>query len=291
MTTGIECVLNAKALLGESPVWSARESALYWVDIRGSAIHRLDPATGATATWDGGENVGSLGLRQSGGAVLALRSGFATLSFETGRIERLSNPIAGRADLRFNDGRVDRRGRFWSGTVNEKRVPGTAALYRLDPDGRVSCVLDGITVANTIAWSPDDRTMYLGCSWEGVVWAFDFEIETGTVSNRRVFVRFAEDDGAPDGATADRDGGIWIAHHDGWRITRFLPDGSVDQVIDMPVARPTSVSFGGSELDELYVTSASAGLSEADLQKGPLSGSVFRLRPGQRGLPEPLFGG
>src|SRR3569833_3062414 len=145
MTATIECVLEAKALLGESPVWSAREGVLYWVDIRGSSVHRFDPATGANATWPMGENVGSLGLRRNGGAVLALRSGFACLSFETGRLERLSNPIEGRPDLRFNDGRADRRGRFWSGTVNEKRTPATAALYRLDPDGQVSCALDGIT--------------------------------------------------------------------------------------------------------------------------------------------------
>jgi sugar lactone lactonase YvrE len=175
--------------------------------------------------------------------------------------------------------------------VNEKRTVGTAAIYKFGTDLQAACMVPGITVANTITWSPDDRTMYFACSWERTVFACDFDIDDGALFNRRVFVRFEDSWGAPDGATVDSEGGVWIAHHDGWRITRFTPDGEVDRVVPMPVPRPTSCSFGGDKLDVLYVTSASAGVADHDLAAAPLSGSLFAINVGQQGMPEPMFGG
>lgn len=285
----IECVRRTPALLGESPVWSDREQVLYWVDIHGSAIHRFDPASGRDEQWNLGENVGSLGLRSNGGAVVALRSGFHFFDFATGHSTPIVNPIAGLPHLRFNDGRCDRQGRFWAGSVNEKREPGTAAIYRLDVRLGCTAMIEGITVANTIAWSPDGDRMYFGCSWERKIFVCDFDRDTGSVGNRQVFAAFGEGEGAPDGATTDEVGCLWVAHHDGGRITRFRPDGEVDRIIPMPVPRPSSCSFGGPAHDTLYVTSVSAGLSERQLLEAPLSGALFALNVGVRGLPEPLF--
>jgi L-arabinonolactonase len=289
--TEIKVALRSKALLGESPIWCEREQALYWVDIRGREIRRFDPATGADRAWKMPEDIGSIGFRERGGFVAALRSGFAFFEPATGALEKLHNPIAGSTDLRFNDGRCDRAGRFWAGTVQEKRVPGLAAFYRFDRDRSCTLMVDRLTVANGTAFSPDDRVLYTADSWTREIYAHDFDIRAGTIANRRVFARFGEDEGIPDGATVDKDGHLWIAHFDGWRITRFAPDGSVDRVIEMPVPRPTSCAFGGPHLDVMYVTSASFGLSEETLAKAPLSGAIFALDVGTRGLIEPRFAG
>jgi L-arabinonolactonase len=287
----IDVVRRTPALLGESPVWSQRERALYWVDIHGCRVHRFDPSSGSDTHWQLAENVGSLGLRRSGGAVVALRSGFHLFDFATGATTPIANPIAGTRDLRFNDGRCDRQGRFWSGTVNEKREPGTATIYRLDAKLECTPMVEGITVANTIAWSPEGTRMYFGCSWQRVIFACDFDRDAGTLGDRRVFASFGPGEGAPDGATTDEDGCLWVAHHDGGRITRFRPDGNVDRVIPMPVPRPSSCSFGGVGYDTLYVTSVSSGLDPRVLHEAPLSGALFALDVGVRGVPEPLFAG
>ncbi len=287
----MKVALRSKALLGELPIWCEREQALYWVDIRAPEIRRFDPATGEDRAWRMPEHIGSIGFREKGGFVAALRSGFAFFDPATGALEPLHNPIAGTTDLRFNDGRCDRAGRFWAGTVQEKRVPGLAAFYRFDPDRRCTRMVDGLTVANGSAFSPDDRTLYFADSQAREIYACDLDLRAGTISNRRVFARFAADEGIPDGATVDVDGYLWIAHFDGWRVTRFAPDGRVDRVIEMPVPRPTSCAFGGPNLGVLYVTSASYNLSPEILAQAPLSGAIFALDVGTRGVVEPRFAG
>ncbi len=285
-----EVAFRREDRLGESPVWSVREGALWWVDIHRPAILRAAlPGPDAVAEWELTGNVGSIGLRRGGGVVAALRTGFALLDGDGG-VQHLAQPIADQADLRFNDGRVDRRGRFWAGTVQERRVPGLAGLYRLYPDGSCRQMVSGITVSNGLAWSPDDRTMYLACSHERTVYAYEYDLDAGALGSRRVFTRFGSTDGVPDGATVDSLGCYWIAHFDGGKLTRFNPRGEVDQVVPMPVPRPTSCAFGGPGLDTLYVTSARFNLDPAALDAAPLSGSVFALRPGVAGLAEPEFG-
>lgn len=288
--TAIDCVLRRDSLLGESPIWSPGEGALYLVDIHRPSVLRWRPGEAAATEWPMPENVGSIGLRRDG-LVASLRTGFAFLDPARNRVERLAAPIAGRPNLRFNDGRVDRAGRFWAGTVHEKREVGTASLYRLDPDGRCREMAGGFTVSNGISWSPDDRTMYFADSWDRAIYAFDFDLAEGAISNRRVFARFNDGEGIPDGATVDIDGCYWIAHFDGGRITRYAPDGRIDRVIAMPVPRPTSCAFAGPKLDTLYVTSASFGLSPGQKEAAPLSGSIFALDVGTQGLPDPVFGG
>ena len=284
----VEVALRREDELGESPVWSAREGALWWVDIHGPAILRAAEG-GEVVTWTPSSSPGSIGLRRGGGVVAALRTGFALLE-QDGNWRELAQPIAGQQDLRFNDGRADRRGRFWAGTVQERRVAGLAGLYRLDPDLSCRQMVAGITVSNGLAFSPDDRTMYLACSHARTVWAYEFDADAGTLGGRRVFATLADGEGVPDGATVDSYGCYWVAHFDGGRVTRFNPRGEVDRVVPMPVPRPTSCAFGGPGMDTLYITSARFGLDPAALERAPLSGSVFALRPGVAGLPEPEFG-
>jgi len=288
MTIAINCALQRKTLLGESPVWSVKEKALYWVDIHRPSILRTDFSSGQTIEWPMPTNVGSIGL-SAGGLVAAMRTGFALLDLSGKIVKTLGEPIAGTKDLRFNDGRVDPRGRFWAGTVQEKRVPGLAALYRLDADGRAQEMKSGFTVSNGTSWSPDGKTMYFADSSVRKIYAFDFDADEGAIANQRVFAEFADNEGIPDGATVDTDGCYWIAHFDGGKVTRYTPQGKVDRVIEMPVIRPTSCAFGGSDLRTLYVTSASFNLSDEQLRAAPLSGSIFALSTGAQGLPEPAF--
>ena len=290
----VTCVLDARAILGEGPVWCPSDHALYWVDIRKPALHRLGPGRGATRSWPMPEEIGSFALRRDGGALVALRSGLAFLDLEAGSLARVCAPEPDKPQNRMNDGKCDRRGRFWVGTMStlpaSVREP-TGALYRLDHDLRWHRMLDGITVPNSLAWSPDDRTLYFADTPSRQIRAFDFDVERGTIANPRVFATLPEGVGFPDGSTVDADGFLWNAHFDGWRLTRYAPDGRVDRVIGLPVQRPTSCAFGGDNLDILYVTSASARLTEAELAKGPLAGGLFAVSVGVRGLPEPRFAG
>lgn len=287
----VECVLHASAVLGESPVWCPVEKVLYWVDIMRPAIHCFNPATGSCRTWPMQEHVGSIGLRQNRGVVAALRSGFAFVDLDTGNISKLFSPGLGQPDIRFNDGRCDRRGRFWAGTLHEKRRPGAAALYRLDPNGSCHEMLGGVTVSNGIAWSPDDRTMYFADSWTHTIYSFDFDLSDGILGNRRVFAKLSASSGVPDGATVDSEGFLWSANFDGGCITRYAPDGRVARIIQMPVQRPTSCAFGGEDLSILYVTSASVDLTGQQRVVASLAGGLFAVDVGVKGLPEPRFAG
>lgn len=281
----------AANLIGESPVWSVREQALYWVDVEGKVIQRFDPASGAVTSWPVTDVTSSIGLcRRAGHLVAATRTGFVLFDAIAGKTTPLSHPEAGIPGNRFNDGKVDRVGRFWAGTKNLANSPETTgALYRLDPDHRVQQVDRGISCTNGIAWSPDDRTMYLCDTWLRRIYVYDFDRASGIARNRRLFAELTSEQGYPDGLTVDAEGFVWNAHYDGWRITRYAAEGSVDRVIPLPVQHVTSLMFGGPELRTLFVTSASLRLSPEARAQQPLAGHVFALDPGVTGLPEPEF--
>ena len=290
MRARVTCVLDARAQLGEGPVWDGREQALYWVDIRAPALHRFEPATGTTRVWPMPEPIGAVALREARGAVVALRSGLYRLDLETGALDILCAPEPDRLDNRLNDGRCDRRGRFWVGSMNDRaRVP-TGALYRADIDGTCHRVIDGITVPNSLAWSPDGRTMYFADSPTRTIWACDYDPERGVPGERRVFAQVPDGAGYPDGATVDAEGCLWSANWDGWQLTRYAPDGRPLGIVPLPVQRPTSCAFGGKALDVLYVTSAATRLTPEELARGPLAGGLFAVEVGVRGLPEPRYG-
>jgi sugar lactone lactonase YvrE len=287
--TDIRCVLPARAVLGEGPLWDPEDRVLYWVDIRGLTVHRFDPTTGRDTEWPVPETPGSLARRAAGGLVVALRSGFHFLDLDTGGVQPVARPELDRAENRFNDGKPDRRGRFWAGTMHVHGKAPVGALYRLDPDGTCHRMVDGIAISNALCWSPDGRTMYYADTPRRVVWAWDSDPDRGEIANRRVFVTLSADEGYPDGATVDAEGFVWLAHWDGWQLTRHDPAGRTERVVRLPVQRPTCPAFGGPDLDVLYITSATNGLSEEALAAQPCAGGILALDPGVRGLPEARF--
>jgi len=287
----VQCALDCRSLLGEGPVWDMGEQRLYWVDIKGRQIHRFAPDTGAHETWPMPEDIGALALREGGGLVVALRSGFYFYDLVDRRLVPAALPEDEPEHNRFNDGNADRQGRFWAGTMDEGEKLPTGSLFRLQPDLACHKMVDGIIISNTLCWSPDSRVMYHGDSGQRTVWAWDFDPATGEIDNRRVFVRTAVEEGVPDGATVDSEGFVWIAQWGGWRIVRYDPAGRVARTIMLPVAQPTCPMFGGPGLDIMFVTSASIGLDAAARAAQPQAGSLFAVNAGVNGLPEARFRG
>ena len=285
----VKCAFRSRDTLGEGPIWCIEEQALYWVDIQQPALQRWHPATGEHKVWQMPSEIGSYALRESGGAVVALGTGLAWLDLSSGDVTPIVDPEADMAENRFNDGKCDRQGRFWAGTMPLKERGPLGALYRLDPDGIVHKMRERVSVSNGLGWSLDNRTMYYTDSPTGNIYAYDFDPDMGKISNERIFAH--TDNGFPDGLTVDGEGYVWSAKWDGWRIVRYAPDGSIDREIKMPVQRPTSCMFGGPELRHLFVTSATINLTEAELAAQPLAGSVFVIETDVAGLPEPRFAG
>ena len=287
-----EVVAGGNAILGESPLWSPAEAALYWVDINNPTIHRLDPATGVRERWPIETEIGSIGLAGPRRMIAGLRTGAHYVDLETGRIEAICDPEGeGRFNRnRMNDGKIDRAGRFWVGTMNDPGHEPLGTLYRIDRDDGAAPVLGGIRVPNALCWSPDSSVMYFTDSYSHQIWAFDFDLATGAMENKRVFAAIAEETGVPDGATVDADGFLWCAHMFGSRVSRYAPDGSLDRAIALPVPQVTSCAFGGADLETLYITTASLRMDRAALAEQPLAGALFAVDPGVRGLPEPVFG-
>ena len=282
----VERFLSIGNNLGEGPLWSAAEQRLYWVDIYACHVHSIAPGEKACATHTLPQPVGCLGLRARGGFVVALKNGIHFWNPVTDALEWVNDPEADKPQSRFNDGKVDRAGRFWAGTMDDG---DRSALYRLDPDGTIRVMQTGVTTSNGIGWSPDNRVMYYNDSGMGTMYAYDFDLDTGRIGNRRIF--YQSDNGLPDGLTVDSEGCIWTAYWDGWRVERFDPDGKLMTSIELPVQRPTCPTFGGANLDELYITSAFAGLSAAARRRQPFAGDLFRIDAGVKGLPEPMFAG
>ena len=284
-------MVDCKNVLGENPLWCSRERVLWWIDIANPALWRLDPRSGAAARWPLPKPPGSIALRERGGFLIAFRSGLAELRAPGGEIAWLDVPDLNLGDERFNDGKVDRAGRFWTGTLDRRIATPIGQLYRVESGFRVAAVDRGFTIANGIGWSPDDRTMYVTDTHARRIYRYDFDRATGRAANRQVFVEIEPGAGGPDGLTVDADGGVWSAQFDRGCIHRYRPDGSLERRIDLPVQRPTSCMFGGADLDTLYVTSARMDLTPDALAAQPESGGLFALVPGVRGIPEPRFAG
>lgn len=292
-----ELVLDARNGTGESPVWLASEQSLYWVDIPAKRLNRWTPATGMHTAWTGDEMLACVAPRagRPGQWIAGMESGlFAIATRDDGTLASTPLTRAPHAahGMRFNDGRCDRQGRFWAGTMlmdmAAGRDVGRLYRYQADVDAEVALrlELDGLLVPNGLGFSPDGRTMYLSDSHPSVqtIWAFDYDIDTGTPHNRRVFVDMNPLPGRPDGAAVDADGCYWICGNDAGLVHRFTPDGRLDRSLAVPVKKPAMCAFGGAQLDTLFVTSIRPG---GDLSDQPLAGGVFALRPGVQGLPEP----
>lgn len=286
-----ELVFDARAVLGEGPLWNGREERLYWVDIDSGVIHVFDPASGEDVAVPLGRMVGCVAFCASGRLLAAGEGGLYELDSLEGPARSIANPVAHDPQLRFNDGKVDPKGRFWAGTYHMLRVAQQAALYCLEPNRSLRTVLVGLTNSNGLGWSPDGTVFYHIDTPTLEVSAYDFDAETGEISDRRCVVRFSGDDGRPDGMAVDAEGRLWIAHFDGGRVTCWDPrSGRRREVVELPCSRVTSCAFGGAELDELYITTARKGLDPSRLQAEPTAGGVFVVRPGVKGLPCFLFG-
>jgi sugar lactone lactonase YvrE len=288
----IKQLVDCRTILGEGPLWDVDQQRIYWIDSFGCKVYRATPEGTEIETWDVPEKIGSMALRKDGeGAVVSLRTGFHFLDFRTGACELIVDPEPDLETTRINDGKVDKRGRFLAGSMDMLEAAPFGALYRLDPDLTCHKLEEGIMVSNGPCWSPDGKTFYFTDTWSGDIWAYDYDLETGTLSNRRTFASVKKNGGVPDGSTVDAEGFVWNALVYGGEIVRYAPDGGVDRRIEMPVKKVTSVMFGGPDLDVLYVTSMAKPPLPHLPEDGPLGGSLFAIYGlGIRGLPEPRFG-
>ena len=257
MQLKIEVAAAGSDLLGECPIWDERERALWWVDSRGPSVQRLDPASGAKTALTLPETIGSIAFRERGGLLAATRSGIHFLDFATARLDPAARPEAHLPDNRFNDGRCDRAGRFWAGTMSDVKRTAVGSLYRLDATLACTPLRNGIVIPNSLAWSPGGRSMYFADTMRHVIWRYDYDPATGDASSERVFADAAP--GRPDGSCVDADGCLWNAEYGASRLVRYTPTGKVDRSIALPVSNPTCCCFA--------------------------------VRPGVQGLPESRFAG
>lgn len=286
-----QCVWNAHAALGEGPLWSVREQALYWVDILNHRLHRYGPQE-ERRNWQFDQEICALAERaEAPGLIVTLRHGFAFFDPATEKLTQLAQPEADLPANRFNDGKCDRQGRFWAGTMDFAASEPSGALYRLSPDLTCTRMDANYAVTNGPAWSSDQKTMYHNDSVNRRVYAFDFDLTAGALSNKRLFLELNEQDGCPDGMTTDAAGGLWIAQWDAGKLTRRDAEGKVLQTIHLPCSQVSSCTFGGPDLTTLYVTTAATGLSQQQLEREPLAGGLFAIEMNITGVAADVFNG
>ncbi|WP_273281650.1 SMP-30/gluconolactonase/LRE family protein [Pseudooceanicola atlanticus] len=290
------CVVDAQNILGECPVWDVRQQVLYWVDITGKILHRFSPRTGEVKKWELPFEFGSFALRENErGVVAGTRDGFCLFDPETGAHDLFDQSESIHPGNRMNDGKCDPRGRFWCGSIHEVSDPSQrqpiASVYRVDPDRSVAKMCTGIKTSNGFAWSPDGNTMYFTDTPTLKILAFDYDLESGSNSNPRVFATVPAGHGRPDGAAVDVEGCLWSAHFAGYKVTRYSPKGEILSVVDLPVANVTSCAFGGADMTTLYITTATEDLTEEELEQQPFAGGVFAFEAGVQGVPVERFAG
>ncbi len=280
-------------ILGEAPQWNPRDQHLYWVDAFAPAIRRLDPVTSQVESFALASDIGSFVFAFDGSLIGGTRAGFQRITLRDGiaTADTVADPLARDRRLMLNDGKCDRRGRYWCASVHSDFIGRQAELFRLDTDGSVHCMDGGFVIGNGIAFSPDDQRMYLADSRDETVWVYDFDLERGQISHRRRFFSTADMQGRVDGATCDSAGNYWCALVHGGAVACISPAGKLLERIEVPAKHPTMVAFGGPRLDALYVTSASSLLAPEERLRWPLAGALFRVDGlAARGLPEPFFG-
>lgn len=289
----IERAAEIRAVLGEGPLWRDSERRLYWLDLRGPSIFRFDPVTGRNETLRAPlpSGLGGLVFDRQGRWIIVDDAGIHRFDPADGSRTPLGNPEAGHPENGFNDAKVDRRGRLWTGSCNRDWVTPTGGFYLMDTDGEVTVVDRAVACANGPAFSPDGRRAYWTDSPTREIFCYDIDPATGDVGPRRSFYRFGDVPEQPDGMTVDADGCLWVALWDAWCVAQIRPDGRLERRVRLPVPQPSSVAFGGERLDRLFVTTASLGLSEAQLRDAPLSGCLLVAEVGACGLPEPAYGG
>ena len=306
---GWRCLWAAKATLGESLLYDERDGCIYWVDVENPSINWFHAETGNKGSWVPPMWIGALGLRAKGGFIASTRDGLAYVDPRAKTFEIFADPRPNPGVARLNDGVVDAKGRYWTGscdstqfdesiTVEDKEDSvrdfdkrSTGELYRVDPDGTVATIERNVVTANGPAFSPDGKTLYFNDSLPRVTWAYDLA-EDGSVSNRRDWLKYDEQDGFPDGMAVDVEGGIWIAFFESWVLRRYSPDAKILDERKLPVRQGLRPGFGGKNMERLFLISGALGLSDEAKAQQPLAGSLFEiLEPGVRGMPNVAFAG
>ena len=288
----IKQLVDCKTVLGEGPLWDVAEQKLYWIDSLQPRIFRSDEHGRGVESWDVPAAIGSMALRTTGGAILSLVDGFHLFNFAAGTATPLQHVAHAAANMRINDGKVDRQGRFVAGSMDMTEAAPSGQIYSIGKDHVVTPIMGGITVTNGPCWSPDGKRFYVSDSAARTIWAHDYDLDTGRAANKRAFCTFVPEGGMPDGATVDADGFLWSAGVFAGKLYRYAPDGSRVLTIDLPVMCGTSVMFGGPGLDRLYVTSMLRPTLPGIIETGSMAGSIFVIDGlGIKGLPENRFDG
>ena len=289
----IEIAVNHSCFLGEGPVWDAKTNTVFWVDILAGDIHEFNPQTNSHKTIYTHQMVGAVALCTNGDLLAALKTGLAKIDRHTQEISIIAHPEPSLSGNRFNDGKCDPAGRFWIGTMAIDETPNAGSLYMLDTNHRITKKVDGTTISNGMAWSADNSAFYYIDTPTQTIVAYDFDNEDGSISNKRTAFKIDENDGHPDGMTIDDEGMLWVAHWNGWQVSRWNPKtGEKIFTLPLPVASVTSCTFGGEDLRDLYITTARKDLSPDDLDRQPLAGCLFVWKnSGYKGLPAIEFNG
>lgn len=291
MTYKADLVLKTEATLGEGPVWDHRTNQLYWVDIVNKIVNRYDPTLEQNSTFNIGQDVSCIVPRESGGFLLGVREGLASVEANINDFKLIVEKKA--KGIRFNDGKCDPVGRFWAGTIADDVREGSASLYCLHTDLNLELKIPKVTISNGLAWTADGKKLYYIDTPTRQVVSYDYNIESGNIENKKVIAEIDPQMGFPDGMTIDAEGMLYVAMWEGGKIIRINPvTGALLEGIEVPGAKlVTSCTFGGDNLDELYITTARLGLSDSDLKGQPNAGSLFNFRPGVKGLPASFFRG
>jgi len=287
-----ELFYKDRATIAETPLWSEKENALYWVDIRAPAIKRYNPRTKEFKKWTAPGDIGAINWAKGGRLICAVRQGWFLFDPKTGQFDLVANPEPGKPHLRMNDSKVDRAGRLWSGSMKDPDFAPQGSLFRLDPDHSFKCFIQGgITIPNALCFSPDDKTMYFADSPTRRIMAYAFDKARGEIANPRLFAEVPQGQGVPDGATVDSEGFVWSAHMMGGRLTRYDPAGKIERVVQCPTARIASCALGGPGWKTLYIATGTNNMTAEQLASDPLAGSILAIEAPAAGLPEPEYGG
>jgi len=288
-----ELIYQTHTLIGEGSIWDVENQLLYWVDIMRNQVYAFNPENCSNTGYDVKENVGTVVLREKGGLMLALEGGFAGLDLQTGMVEKIIDPEAHLADNRFNDGKCDPRGRFWAGTMAYDSKHGAGSLYCMETDLTVSKKIENVTISNGLVWNGAQSTFHYIDTRAYSVDAYDYQPESGAISNKRSLIQFPVGGPGPDGMAIDEEDFLWVALYGGSRVVRIHPQSGeiVYQVLIPGAKQITSCAFGGRDLNQLYITSAAQKLSEDALKEQPHAGGLFRVTVPFKGVPSAKFKG
>lgn len=292
MTGDVRCLVSARDQLGETPIWCPRTQRIWWIDIERPKLQSFDERICEHQVFEFPQStyLGSLALHRQGGFVLALDNTLHRFDPATRALQRIAEIEPIDKGTRLNDGRCDSRGRLWIGTMDAAIEKPLGSFYRVEPDGTAHWLFDDIIVTNSVCASPDGRTLYMSDTRRFKLFAFDVDVHSGALSNKRVFVDYADQCGRPDGACVDSQGFVWNAVFAGHRVVRYAPSGAVDRVIELPVTHPTCVCLGGPDLKTLYISTATKMIPPEVLASEPMAGALLAVEVDVPGLPEAMFG-